>query len=214
MINKGYDHVISLGSFCMTAYHIRRRFPQSKAYPFDWWVTPTVALQDLFETQFSEIFMPQNMKIVKESGNEAVMCQRYGLMHYHDFYEAKVDDRYVPVAIRTKCADNISKYAHLLKRLYSLTGDVLFIRVESGYVQHFNNNRDFDKERLDKFFEVLQGFFPKCSINLLLLNSLSNSDIPEIFCDRLDHYGETTWQGSVQGWDEMFDRTGITMKLA
>lgn len=214
MIHKQYDHIVSLGSFCMTARHIRRRFPQSPAYPFDWWVTPTVALQDLIETQFDEIFVPSNMQIVTEGDSQAVMCRRYGLMHYHDFYEAKVENRYVPIAVRTKCAQNLDKFSHLLKRLYALKGDVLFIRVETGYVEHFNNNRDFDELRLSRFMEALKSFLPTCNINLLLLNSFSQANLEGVFCDNLDHYGVTTWEGSDQGWDEMFDRTGISMKTS
>lgn len=104
MIRKTYDHIVSLGSFCMTAHQIRRRFPASKAFPFDWLVTPTVSLQDMFETGFSQLVQPNNMEIVTEAAGLAVMCRRYGIMHYHDFYEAKVDDRYVPLAVRAECA--------------------------------------------------------------------------------------------------------------
>lgn len=214
VINKAYDHIVSLGSFCMTAGQIRRRFPSAKAFPFDWLVTPTVALQDMFETDFSEIMLPENMQIVTENAGQAVMCKRYGLMHYHDFYDAKVDDRYVPVAVRAECTKNSGKFAYLLKRLYGLTGDVLFIRVETGYVQHFNNNCDFDEIKLQGFIDILRKFLPKCSVDLLLLNSFPAAKERGVYCDRLDHYGVTTWEGSNQGWDEMFDRNGIDMNPA
>lgn len=213
MIGKAYDHIVSLGSFCMTARQIRRRFPDTKAYPFDWLVTPTVALQDLFETEFAEIMLPENMQIVTEDAGQAVMCKRYGLMHYHDFYDAKAGDRYVPTAVRAESLKNASKFGHLLKRLYSLAGDVLFIRVETGYVEHFNNNRDFDEIRLRKFMSTLRAFFPQASVDLLLLNSFPEANEPGVFCDRLDHYGITTWEGSDQGWDEMFARNAIDKKF-
>lgn len=212
MINKAYDHIVSLGSFCMTAGQIRRRFPETKSYPFDWLVTPTVALQDLFETEFREMMLPENMQIVTEGAGQAVMCKRYGLMHYHDFYEAKAGDRYVPVAVRAEAIKNTGKFGHLLRRLYSLTGNILFIRVETGHVQHFNNNRDFDEARLRNFMATLRDAFPNASVDLLLLNSFPEANEPGVYCDKLDHYGVTTWEGSDQGWNEMFDRNQIYKK--
>lgn len=206
---KSYDHIVSLGSFCMTAHQIRRRFPDSKALPFDWWVTPTVALQSLIDTQFSELFEPQNMEIVSEAAGEAVMCRRYGLMHYHDFKEAKVGERYVPLAVRAQCASNLSKYSHLVKRLYSLTGRVLFVRLETGYVEHFDNNRDFDARRLGNFVHSLRALLPEAEVDLLLLNCFAESELEGVYSDRLDHYGETTWTGSDRGWDEMWDRQEV-----
>jgi hypothetical protein len=196
----------------MTARQIRRRFPQAKAFPFDWLVTPTVALQDMFETGFSEMVLPENMKIVTEDAGQAVMCQRYGIMHYHDFYDAKIGDRYVPLAVRSECTKNGEKFSYLLKRLYGLTGDVLFIRVETGYVQYFNNNRDFDEVRLKNFMKTIREFLPHCSVDMLLLNSFPEANENGVFCDKLDHYGVTTWEGSDKGWDEMFERNKIYIK--
>jgi len=214
MINKAYDHIISLGSFCMTARQIRRRFPGTQSYPFDWWVTPTAALDDLVSSDFSEIFIPSNMKIVDEDGNQAVMCQRYGLMHYHDFYEARVNGRYLPLSVRAKCAVNLEIFSRRVKRMASLNGDILFIRVESGYVRNFANNRDFDQSFLEQFVNSLRAYLPKCSVDVLLLNSFPEAQLKGVYCDKLDHYGVTTWEGSDRGWDEMFDRMAISRKQA
>ena len=89
-------------------------------------------------------------------------------------------------------------------------GDVLFIRVETGYVQHFPHNRDFDEASLRNFMDTLRAFHPKCSVDLLLLNSFAEANEPNVICDRLEHYGVTTWEGSDRGWDEMFERNEFT----
>ena len=106
MINQEFDHIVGVGGHCQTAYQIRRHFNVDKAYPFDWWVTPTIGLVELLETGFEDIFREENIKIVYEKSGPAVTCSRYRLMHYHDFDEAKISGEYWPYLVRSLCARN------------------------------------------------------------------------------------------------------------
>lgn len=209
MINQEFDHIISLGSFCQTAYQIRRHFACEKAHAFDWWVTPTVGLVELVESGFLELFIENNMTIVEEDDGAAVMCSRYGLMHYHDFDDAKVNGRPIPFLVRAACANNISKFSYLVKRLLNLSGKVLFVRAGSGYVKHYEKNMEFDAALLERFIKAMERLLPNVEFKMLLLNCAEFNVDQRLFFDRVDNYDVHLWYGSDIGWDEMFTRQQI-----
>lgn len=210
MIDQEFDHIVSVGGHCRTAYQIRRYFGIQKAQMVDWWVTPTIALVELFETGFSDIFREENMNVVHEKTGPAVMCKRYGTMHYHDFDEAKINGVYSSYLIRTKCATNHGKFSHLLTRLLNLSGKVLFIRSGQGRVQFYEPTTEFTEDLLHRFMNAMRSLLPNAEVNLLLLNDynkhagLDGNPFPNVYTSLVDEYGSTDWFGSCQGWDEMF----------
>ncbi len=218
MIDKEFNHIISLGGHCQTAYQIRRHFGTDKAYPLDWWVTPTRALVELFESGFVDIFREQNMKIMQEDTGPAVMCGRYGLMHYHDFDEAKINGSYSPYLVREKCAKNNSKFAYLISRLLNVSGKVLFIRFASGWAQFYENGGPFDDDLLRRLMHALRATLPNADINFLLLNDYNSQAglhgilMPGVFTSNVNNYEEKLWYGSNQGWDEMFEHQKIRLR--
>lgn len=205
-----FDHIVSFGAHCRTAHQIRRRFPDSEAHLFDWWVTPTRALVELLEEGFENIFIPSKMKIVDEPTGPAVMCGHYGTMHYHDFYNAKIGGRYSPLLVRNECSNNLSKASHLARRLLSLSGKVLFIRLDTGNVRHYDHNGDFDEALMQRFIKAMDILLPDLDFTFLMLNStVADPGDKRIVLETLEKYGNTTWEGSDQGWDELFDRLEI-----
>jgi hypothetical protein len=215
MFDEEFDHIVSLGSYCQTAYQIRRRFGIDTAHVFDWWVTPTVSLIDLFESNFSHLFVAENMKIVHEDAGDAVMCAHYGLMHYHDFDEAKIDGRPAPFLVRAALPGNHSKFAYLLRRFYALKGKVLFIRCGDGYVEHYRHNCDFDSGRIKRLIRSIENIMPGVEFKMLLLNGhYTGGDDERCVIDVVDNYDVKEWYGSDQGWDELFRRLGIRLRKA
>jgi Putative papain-like cysteine peptidase (DUF1796) len=212
VINREFDHIISLGSFCQTAYQIRRHFSCERAHIFDWWVTPTIGLVELVESGFVDLFIENNMTIVEEEAGPAVMCSRYGLMHYHDFDEAKVDGRPSPFLVRAACVANMSKFAHLVKRLLSVSGEVLFIRAGLGYVKHYEQNMEFSTELLVRFMSAMERLLPGVDFQLLLLDCSRADNQSRVFVDHLNNYDCQSWNGSDIGWTELFDRQKIGLK--
>jgi Putative papain-like cysteine peptidase (DUF1796) len=212
MINSKFDHIISLGSFCQTAHQIRRHFGCENAHIFDWWVTPTVALVELMESGFSDLFSEQNMTIVTEAEGEAVMCARYGLMHYHDFDDAKISGTLSPFLVRAACQENMSKFSYLLKRLLKLSGDVLFIRAGSGYVKNYSKNMEFNIELATRFTNALERLIPAVNFKILLLDSSAVLEDRRFFTDSLNTYNCESWNGSDQGWSELFERQQISLR--
>lgn len=212
MINSQFDHIVSLGSFCQTAHQIRRHFGCETAHMFDWWVTPTIGLVELMESGFSNLFLEHNMTIVKEVEGEAVMCAHYGLMHYHDFDDAKLLGKINPFLVRAACQQNISKFSYLLKRLLTLSGDVLFVRAGSGYVKNYDKNMEFNVELATRFTNALERLLPEVSFKVLLLDSVSILEDQRFFTDELQSYSCESWSGSDQGWTELFERQQISLK--
>ncbi|MBU9167669.1 DUF1796 family putative cysteine peptidase [Burkholderia gladioli] len=216
MINQEFDHIISLGGHCQTAYQIRRHFGVDKAYPLDWWVTPTVALVRLFESGFAHIFQEENMRIVDENTGPAVMCSHYGLMHYHDFDEAKINGIYSPYLVRTKCATNNSKFAYLMTRLLNVSGRVLFVRFSHGWVQNYPHGTMFTEELLHRFMAAARAMLPNAEVNFLILNDYDNhvgldgNPFPGVYTSVVNNYDEQHfWYGSNRGWTEMFEYHNI-----
>ncbi len=220
MINQEFDHIISLGGHCQTAHQIRRHFGVDVAYPFDWWVTPTWSLIELFETGFAEIFDEKNMRIVNEKTGSAVTCARYGLMHYHDFDEAKVNDIYSPYLIRVKCAQNNAKYSFLVSRFLKTSGRVLFIRFAHGWTEFDTRVSMFDGGTVRRAYKAITELLPSCDVHLLLLNDYKeNEDLQEpgdkkIFTYDVNNYEAVGWDGSDQGWDEMFSALQIRLRVS
>lgn len=206
VIDKDFDNIVSLGSFCQTAHHIRRRFG-TKAYPFDWWVTPSIGLVEVIETQFSDLFKSENMKVVIEDAGKAVMCDCYGIMHYHDFDQAKIEGEILDFLVRAECINNLSKFSYLVNRFLNLSGKILFIRVGSGYVQHYNKNQELDRLLIARLKAGLEKILPKCEIHILLLNGYNLDDLPSnVYHSEVNNYDLShVWYGSDKGWDEMFD---------
>lgn len=216
MINQEFDHIISLGGHCQTSYQIRRHFGIDTAYPLDWWVTPTIALVRLFESGFADIFREENMRIVDEHTGPAVMCGHYGMMHYHDFDEAKINGIYSPYLVRTKCAINNSKFSYLMTRLLNVTGKVLFIRYSSGWVQNFPQGTGFTEPLLQRFMIAARAMLPNAEVNFLILNDydhhvgLDGNPFPGVYTSNVNNYDEQhLWQGSNRGWTEMFEYQNI-----
>lgn len=210
MINREFDHIVSLGGHCQTVHQVRRYFGIDEAYPLDWWVTPTVTLVELFETGFADIFREENMKIVHENTGPAIMCDRYGTMHYHDFDEAKLNGEYSSFLVRAKCAQNVKKFAHLVRRLLTLEGDVLFVRFAHGWAQLYPDTRMFDAELLQRFMAILRSALPRANVNLLLLNDynshagLDGNPFPGVYTSIVNNGDENGWSGSDRGWSELF----------
>jgi hypothetical protein len=207
MSGQSFDHIISLGAHCETTYHIRRRFGCTATQVFDWLVTPTIALVELLENNFREMFIGRNMRVIFDG--DAVHCDRYGTVHFHDFLNAKPQGRYVQDMVLDDCARSQDKFGFLAQRFRALTGRVLFIRVDEGLVYQGSRNGDFDDTLFKRFKSAIKRLFPDVDYEVLLLRGSYRGEDPQLHFDVAEKYGETVWSGSDRGWDEMFDRRGI-----
>lgn len=78
-----FDLVFSAGPYCRLAFHIRRLFSQSEAFPFDWWLTPTSSFLRMidpgycFNLNTEQVFLAQSGQVVLNSNDL--------ILHLHDF---------------------------------------------------------------------------------------------------------------------------------
>lgn len=218
MIDREFDHIIGMGGHCQTAFQIRRYFDLDRAYPFDWWVTPTIGLVELLETGFEDIFREDYIKIVQETTGPAVTCSRYHLMHYHDFDEAKINDAFSPYLVRQLCERNNSKFAYLITRLLNLSGDVLFIRHANGWTEFDDRVCQFDPSLIQRFQVAINKLLPNVNVTLLILNDFNSEQGLDgqytdwLYTSVVDAHGETGWSGSDKGWDDLFNHHKIRLR--
>jgi hypothetical protein len=122
------QRVVSLGGNCMVTMEMRKFFGIKAANLFDWWITPGDALVRLIESDFADLFAPENLQMV--GGQRSVANVRYGILHHHDFPRNDTEDLVVAIT-EADMQRNREKFAYLKKRWDELgdnAGPVLFIR--------------------------------------------------------------------------------------
>ena len=111
---QGFDLVFSAGPYCRSAFHLRRLFNQSQAFPFDWWVTPASSLQRMlhpdyrFELTAADVHLTQAAQVVFNS--------RDLILHLHDF-ERTADGAISLDDLDRQLAAVNAKYCFLFDRL-------------------------------------------------------------------------------------------------
>lgn len=206
-MNQNFDHIVSLGGNCETKYQIRRLFPDAENYIFDWFVTPTSSMVDMIENDFSDMFLEKNMRVIFDG--DGVACDRYGTVHFHNFPHAHPEGKYVQELVTAGCAMNQEKFKYLAHRFRSLKGRVLFIRLEDGFVTGGDRNGDFTDELYDRFTAAIEKMMPEADYQVLLLRGAYRADRQRLHIDVAEKYDETSWEGSVRGWDELIQRQQI-----
>jgi len=125
---KMQQRVVSLGGNCMVTMEMRNYFGIQAANLFDWWITPGDGLVRLIESDFDDLFSPENLQLVGD--RRSVANLRYGILHHHDFPRNDAEDRVVGIT-KEHLQRNREKLAYLKKRWDDL-GDngapVLFLR--------------------------------------------------------------------------------------
>ena len=82
-----YDEIVSLGAHCRVAYNLRRTFGISRAFPFDWWVTPAQALVAfLGDPSFDKLY--DELRMAPAMGGDRILAidnLHYGVQLQHEF---------------------------------------------------------------------------------------------------------------------------------
>ena len=111
---QGFDLVFSAGPYCRSAFHLRRLFNQSQAFPFDWWVTPASSLQRMlhpdyrFELTAADVHLTQAAQVVFNS--------RDLILHLHDF-ERTADGAISFDRLDSQLEEITAKYTFLFERM-------------------------------------------------------------------------------------------------
>ncbi len=129
-MRRSYDHIISLGCDCRVAYNARMTFGFSRAFPFDWWVTPLSSLiRFLEDPDVEKLYAPDLLHRVCEDGHAvSVENAHYQIWLHHEFPRVAGD---VVEDFRSHIENPKRRTAFLLDRFLSLAHArerVLFVR--------------------------------------------------------------------------------------
>lgn len=189
-----FAKVISLGTACDAAFHIRRHFGQEEAYPFDWLVTPFDALLHLIETGFEGFLDPAML----QARTKDVRCRRSGIRFLHDWHDLADPMAEYP-AIKAKYDRRIARFLAAMEQ----GGSVLFIRsCKAGPTQLM------DPARAIRLQAALARAYPKVAASLVALNP-EDAGIPawsEGPCRlvTLRQPALPDWRGDADAWDAFF----------
>ncbi|WP_170985165.1 DUF1796 family putative cysteine peptidase [Roseomonas sp. AR75] len=86
-----HDLVFSLGPNCKTAWNTRAHFSVTRAYPFDWWITPARSMLRMIEPGFAFAVAAEDLVLTppKENGENSVYNRKLNILHHHDFPREK-----------------------------------------------------------------------------------------------------------------------------
>ncbi|MGG5808827.1 hypothetical protein [Falsiroseomonas sp. CW058] len=110
-----HDLVFSLGPNCRNAWNTRSHFGVTRAYPFDWWITPAKAMLQMLDPGFAFHVLPGDLVVTPTvgDGENSVYNRRLNLLHHHDFPRR---DRQVQEIRPDDIAALNDKYAALFAR--------------------------------------------------------------------------------------------------
>lgn len=116
---KNPDLVMSLGPNCRNAWNVRDWFKFERAYPFDWWITPTKSMLKMIDPGFELAITREDLVVTQSSGpgiENSVFNRKLNILQHHDFVRNK--DRQVEVINDADIEKLNSKYRHLFSRMH------------------------------------------------------------------------------------------------
>ena len=149
-----YGKVISLGTSCRPAYHLKMQKIRTEAYPFDWNITPENSLFDILKNDFKDYFDQNFLEIssIKEKDKFRVIATnlKYKNIFWHDFTKKE----FSPEEFK-KVKD---KYDRRIKRFHNVVNsgeNILFIR------------ESINRESAVKLSEFISTKYPKIKYAIL-----------------------------------------------
>jgi hypothetical protein len=107
---QDFDLVFSAGPYCRSAFHLRRLFNQSQAFPFDWWVTPASSLLRMLHPNYRFDLTAADVHLTKAA--QVVFNSRDLILHLHDF---------------ERTADGVISFEDLDRQLISINAKYCFL---------------------------------------------------------------------------------------
>lgn len=198
---RSYRHIISLGTTCRSAHHIRRHFGVTEAYPFDWWILPlTATLAFLEDPDVEKLYDERRLALLRRDDRAiTVRNEHYGIQLFHEFPRENG-------AVISSFADHIAapkeRTRMLLERLFRLPKQdpILFVK---GRGYHDSKRRWAWASSATRLCDVLRVRYGFRDFDLLLVNTPVTRSRGSI---RTAHFADvgTDWRGDAGGWDRAF----------
>lgn len=169
--------LVSLGSFCGPASHIRSIGFRKAAFPLDWVLSVDgEKIIELLEDNFAYFF---DVKYLAYNLN-AILLQKY----YHIEFSHEGD--YSGNNFYHRMPEFFEKYSRRIERFRKLKeykGKIFFVRSAWPLSDHPNysfqdpGNLEISAEYSQRLYAALQKFFPNVDVHLIILNSSPNGEI-------------------------------------
>jgi Putative papain-like cysteine peptidase (DUF1796) len=207
-----FDYVVSLGGNCRTAWNLRRFFNFGNAFPFDWWITPCSALNQLLQDFDVDRLYTRDLlhEVKREDGAiSSIRHRELGIIFQHEF--RRIWD--VP---SNPVFSNWHKFLDRPKQRTKFLVDRLFSLNLSGTQILFVRNALYSEVEekaslpVRETAERLRASFPRASIHLLLVNCPTRFD--DRFVTHLD-FPDTAkeWHGDWRAWQHALNGTGFQL---
>lgn len=165
-MNKKFDNIISLGSFCSVAMELEKRGLRCASYPFDWLITDRLeAVIDLIGNNFNDFLSCPQM--CREGRPDVYFNRKTSSHFYHDFNPHDPLEEQIPQLQK--------KYDRRISRFYSdIRKPTLFIRycIRPYDEEYVRNNRE-------SIAVFLKSFNPENRILYIMSSGDSNRMIPD-----------------------------------
>lgn len=191
--SRSLYEIIPLGTTCTISHYLRGRGLRTKAFPFDWNVTPIQSAIELVKNRFSDFLVTDNLIILPpsfrllfdESGVELemkndiitpVVCKKYNILFPHDFPKNYKDSL---ESVRAKYSKRIER----LTKLMSSNKHLIFVHHNEDINEWQKNqymaalNKTFtnnDQRWKSDLSVILDENYPNLSYSLVDLHSLAS----------------------------------------
>lgn len=203
---------ISLGCRCDAAWQIRRRFGTSRAFPFDWLVSPLPAITRLLRDGFDRI--TGNLEVINYHPNGwTVWNPDYRIFLHHEF--ARTPGGQIVPDWRDHVDEVAAKYRALGDRLFQTMKEapaVTFIRRAGDFKMPGEQPLPTPPGQYLDLLDAIQDRMT-ARPRLILLNCTDTPDDPRIVADEVAQPSieempdrSLIWRGSTIAYDAMFDR--------
>jgi hypothetical protein len=202
-----YDHIVSLGYDCRLAYNLRRAFGFTRAYPFDWWVTPLPALLAFLDDPSVErLYDPALLEpVMTPKGVWAIRNAHYDIELHHEF--PRGEDGMVLADWPDHIDGPRSRTAFLLQRLLALPPGSRLLFVRHTKRQEGRALGEAFSGLVGQLRERLEARFPGCE--LLLIDPPRPIVAAGVGALRVGDASKSPWFGQPELWSEALQKAGL-----
>lgn len=202
-------HVVPIGLSCRVSYQVRAYFESTKAYPFDWWLTPIDGLtRYLSDPDPDRVYGTGALdELVVDGHVTSVVAPEFGFQLFHEFprQDVGLPTRVVAADWRDHVPEQRARHVRRLDRLLALNRPgrrILFVR---DRLDVDGRGTETAAESVAKLWSTLSNRWSRAEIELLLVNVPCDVRIPQPcvrWVDFEDVREDTAegWRGNSTGW--------------
>lgn len=190
--------------------NVRRHFGVEQAFPFDWWITPILAIKPLLQNGFDLGIDPDNLELTVDG--KSVLNRRWQILHHHDFQRK---DGLIVEDWKNHIPSVRDKYAFLFQRMVEAfdhsRSATIFINGNGGHEYLTREYRLSCSQPgiYTGIFDALKDRWPHLKITPVVCNPPPTSEPPaDAIILRVQDYGDREpgkdFAKSVRGWNEAF----------